>query len=320
MNAKSYLSLTMLSAVSIALTACGGGSSSSSSGGVDTSSKQELTSSNIGNVATILSGSTSLTSSAMSSTVNSSGSRGAVILPQSVLSKTVAEVIQASELSKSSSLVAKQATERATQTVSCPSGGTVTVTANGSGNNVSGSITYKQCKENTTMMDGKMLVSIAGSNTSVTIPNWKLTSPQINISLTNSAVSEGANGASYLNFTGVISVKSNGVTESVELSRYEMRSERDLSSNVGFVTLSGSIKTNCMNGWVTITTEERMATTYGDYCPTSGMFHYSGASNNVMSLHATSQGGMNVLLNGIIKKSYVSCRELERSSSSCPAL
>jgi len=344
---KIYLSLLAVSAVTIALTACGGGSSSddSSGGGDILYPKQEITAHNVSNVASVVYGSSSLIgrtvmSSAFSldsdidleeeyitnlSFSSSNGAKNVVALPQSALSAAVEQVQKASDLSRFNGVAAKQASSKETQTVQCSGGGSMTVTA--TDNNGSGSISYNQCKRGTTTTDGQVLVSVEGSDegsdTRVTIPNWKLTSDQVNVSLTNSEVRLGYDNEGYIvgsDFTGSVSVKNNGTTQSLEFNHYKITVSKDVGSNVTMMSQSGAIKSNCMNGWIKLSTAEKMATKDGDYCPTAGMFHYSGASNNVMSLQATSQGGMNLLLNGSIEKSYVSCKDVSSSGSTCPEL
>ena len=350
MKTKIYLSLLAVSAVTIALTACGGGSSSddSSGGGDILYPKQEITAHNVSNVASVVLDSLALIGrtadySALSFDPDidpaeyitnpyykfSHGAKNVVALPQSALSAVVEQVQKASDLSRFNGVAAKQASSKETQTVQCSGGGSMTVTA--TDNNGSGSISYNQCKRGTTTTDGQVLVSVEGSDegsdTRVTIPNWKLTSDQVNVSLTNSEVRFGPEPemAGYveltgIDFTGSVSVKNNGTTQSLEFNHYKITVSKDVGSNVTMMSQSGAIKSNCMNGWIKLSTAEKMATKDGDYCPTAGMFHYSGASNNVMSLQATSQGGMNLLLNGSIEKSYVSCKDVSSSGSTCPEL
>lgn len=327
------LASAVASVLSLALVGCGGDSAATGPGGSDLPgggsgsglsgvTQQSISSSNAVNLTSVIMGSTNLSGSAMSSAVNSAGSRNDMAQVDAVVELVEDQVAAIAGTVNLNGAQSKSLTPKQTQTITCPSGGNMVVTVTQSGStNAQGTIVFNSCKqESNSVMDGSMQVAQNGDRSEITIPTLTMESGQANMSLQNSKfITDDSTNYSYMKMTGTFSVPGGNQIQSASFKDYV--SESQYSSGKTTVTQSGLIKSGCMSGWVAVATPTALEFTGNSDCPSKGVLTYTGSNSSVLKLSVGQDGTtINLYLNDSMVKTYASCNDMEPDTSSCPTL
>ncbi len=191
----------------------------------------------------------------------------------------------------------------------CSEGGNISY----NGSETSGTITYNNCQEAGSTINGTMSVSANSDGTSgtMTLTNFSMTSDgETIISLESMAYTYQFNANYELSN---ISITMNGYAtsfgERTDFNNYKFGLTIDNNYNMTF-TIDGFIKTACLGAWIEITTTEDIQISYADSCPTAGKITVGGNGSS-LTIDFNANQSADVSINGGTPQHYSSCSELD---------
>jgi hypothetical protein len=171
-------------------------------------------------------------------------------------------------------------------------------------------ITYDNCKEANTTIDGQVKMSY---NESTGLITYTMSDYSIN----GEGISYTTPATTYMISSDTISYTATGEAtidgQSVAFDNYRYTLSR--VDNKVNISIDGSIKTACLGNWVTVKTNEVMQLSDTD-CPTAGDFEVQG-ENSKLRVKFSSDESVDVYLNDALAEEYGNCNELPDSSSVC---
>ncbi len=160
------------------------------------------------------------------------------------------------------------------ETEACPDSGSITSTFNDNG--TGGTLTYNECTSSGLVMDGSILFTFDEEGMSGTIRytdfSITYTDSQFNHTLVYTDVV-----ASYqwdMNGVAKVSTTINAYAilneKRTEYKDYKVETTIDINNNTRSMIVSGSIKSDCLGGWIEITTNKAILSNTYDICPSDG--------------------------------------------------
>ncbi|HIP18713.1 MAG TPA: hypothetical protein EYG78_05185 [Sulfurovum sp.] len=184
-------------------------------------------------------------------------------------------------------------------TEQCSDGGSVSY----NGNETSGgTVTFSQCEEYGTTINGTMTISINGAETTTIMTNFSVKTSYAEVYYSNATMDLNTN-------TYDMSVTATGYTIE-DGDRYDFENY-SLTKSGNSYTFSGLIKTDCMGGWVEIKTNKALVMT--EYsCPTAGEI-VSVGNNSELKMVFNADMSVDISVNGNLYNTYSDCEELPES-------
>lgn len=217
-------------------------------------------------------------------------------------------------------------------TEDCEDGGSMTMSATWTGpDQPSGpsemvdfeaTMTFNSCKEGTETNNGSFTLAFSGpldkptgltfttSNFthSDTATNDSITMTNVSVSITVPTISgEEITGGTFT-LDGAMSGTVDGDTISQEYDDFEIVLSSDSEGET--LSISGSLKANCIGGWVTIATNTAIFVPTGADCPTEGEITITSGGNTVKVV-AASNSTITVYFNDTLVQTYTDCEEVD---------
>lgn len=185
--------------------------------------------------------------------------------------------------------------------VECSEGGSISY----SGTETSGTVTYSNCQELGTTINGTMSITVNADATSgsMTFTNFSITDPEGSTLVWDSVI--------YTFTDTTMSVSMSGYSvyagERIDFDNYEFALTFD-SSDTMSLTVSGLIKTDCLGAWIEIRTTEAIQLNVFDDCPSAGQVVIGGGSS---SLTVDFNPDSSVDVSGSVSAHYDNCSALD---------
>lgn len=210
-------------------------------------------------------------------------------------------------------------------TTTCTGGGTKKETSNWSGSdsdpeNYTGTITYTNCKEGTSVWNGTTSITYQGTYQNPTkittlLNSMTYTDTNTNLSLSGLTITYNDIAYSGNNITSASAAMTGNIngtinSKAINASYNNFKIAYSFSGNNMNITLSGNINPVCVNSELTVTTNTTAVFTVGSRCPASGDITITDNTSNA-KMSFTSQGGMSVQFNDQTTASYTSCSQSE---------
>jgi hypothetical protein len=197
-------------------------------------------------------------------------------------------------------------------TVECSGGGSYSY----NGSKTSATFTFNSCTESGITMDGTLALTTNNEGTSgtLTYTNFSITQDENNKVVYSSATATFSFNDNYDVVDMSITINGYVVAsgERTDFDNYRLILAMDNNYNMS-ITINGSIKSDCIGGWVEITTNEAMVGNAYDDCPSAGQIVISG---NASSLTVTFNADGSVDVSGAVTNHYDSCNDLDTGACS----
>jgi len=186
--------------------------------------------------------------------------------------------------------------------VECSEGGSISY----SGTEKSGDVTYNNCRESGTTINGtiSIIINADGTSGTMTFTNFSFTDPLNRNSLVWDSLV-------YTFSDTTVSVIMSGYAvnagERTEFDNYEFDLTLDSSDNIS-LTISGMVKTDCLGAWIEIRTTEAIQLSYLDSCPSAGQVVIEGSSSS-LTVDFNADGSVDV--SGSASDHYDNCTQLD---------
>ncbi len=192
-------------------------------------------------------------------------------------------------------------------TVECSGGGSYSY----NGSATSATFTFNSCTESGITMDGALVVTANDEGTSGTLTYTDFSFTQ-----------DENNKIVYTSVTGTFSFNDNydvvdmsitingyvvALGERTDFENYRLTLAMDNNDNMS-ITVHGSIRSDCLDGWVEITTNEAIVGSAYDSCPSSGQIVIGGNTSS-LTINFNADGSVDV--SGSVTKHYESCDDLD---------
>ena len=291
---KTVGSLIAVSVFSVGLTACGGSDNSSSLSIPSESEHVSITASNSSQVSSTamiaISGYSDIDDSQASFKVVGSQNGSQLLdfakLPMNYLNTQ-----------KRSKALAKTVSE------SCSGGGSISADSE----DYSGSsftVSFSNCIEGGTTMNGKISVSESGDTSTATYSNFSLKDSEASV-VFNSAKFVTTDTRTSLDLTGYVEVGS----ERVDYKNYKVEAEQTLLYTYT-LSVNGYIKTSCTGKWLNIVTNRDIVISEYDNCPTEGKVTVNGNSSSLSVAYNDDQS-VDIYVNGGAAQHYDNCTDVD---------
>jgi len=198
--------------------------------------------------------------------------------------------------------------------------GTIECSESGSfaydGSETSATFTFNNCTESGITMNGTLSMTMNNDGTSgtLTYTNFSIIQDENNKVVYTSATAAFSFDSSYelINMTITINAYQVISGERTDFDNYRLTFVADSNYNVA-LTVNGSIRSDCLGGWVEITTNEAIQGNAYDDCPSAGQIVISG---NASSLTVTFNADGSVDVSGAVTDHYDSCNDLDTGACS----
>lgn len=195
----------------------------------------------------------------------------------------------------------------ATTSVSCPNGGSISI----SGSYPNLTMTFNQCKYGTATLNGSQSTSFSSitstsASFTATTSNFTYSDSSISVTMTNVTSNYSISfSGTYLSYTGTMSGTIGYTLASVSKSyQYDNFKITMTSSSSGTtLSISGRIKDDCLNGWVTVSTNTAIFIPTGSAYPTSGAVLVTSGSDTVKVVF-NSNSSISVYYNNTLVSTY----------------
>ncbi len=299
-NLKKKVSL-LLFVMSVSVFTVGCGSSSGGDGGTSVSTQPTVTITTE-NADKVISGTLQSISGAFEL-----GSGG--IPYTGTISNNIAK--SASKLNKLSNIAAatlEPGTLAESGTESCSGGGSVSYNGNES---TGGTVTFSQCVESGITIDGTMILTISGADTTTELSNFSLKGSYADAAYTYSFEAYYQTAIVHLN-TNTYDMDLTATGYAVEnADRFDFENY-SMTKTGNQYTFNGLVKTDCMGGWIELKTTKALVMDNSYDCPTAGEIISIGDNSEIRFVFNTDTS-VDVTVNGAAYKSYSSCDELPDS-------
>ena len=184
------------------------------------------------------------------------------------------------------------------------------------GSETSATVTFNNCTESGITMNGTLAFTTNNEGTSgtLTYTNFSITQDENNKVVYSSATATF--NLNEIGYTVDMSMTINGYVvasgERTDFDNYRLTLAMDSNYNMS-ITINGSIKSDCIGGWVEITTNEAMVGNAYDDCPSAGQIVISG---NASGLTVTFNANGSVDVSGTVTNHYDSCNDLDTGACS----
>ena len=189
--------------------------------------------------------------------------------------------------------------------IACTDGGFITTTNTGA--------TFSNCNESGIIMDGTMTVSGTETAATATLSNFSMILEGETIFYESLTFSFTLNAESQINS---MSITMDGYTsifgERIDYQNYTFAMSMDNFNAITF-SINGFIKTDCLGGWVELSTTEDIQINDTDPCPNAGQIVISGNSSS-LTVDFNSDGSVD--LSGAVTEHYSSCTNVPDSTCS----
>jgi hypothetical protein len=218
-------------------------------------------------------------------------------------------------------------------TEDCTDGGSMTMSATWTGpDQPSGpsdmtdftvNITFNSCTEGTETNNGTFTVAFSGSSDnptgisfttsnfthSDTVTNDNMTMTNVSVSITVSTMDGGGEITDGI-FTldGAMSGTIDGNTVNLEYDDFEIVLSSDPTGET--LSISGSLKANCVGGWITVTTNTPVYIPTVADCPTQGDITITSGGNTVDAV-VGSDSTITVYFNDTLVQTYADCEAVD---------
>jgi hypothetical protein len=192
-------------------------------------------------------------------------------------------------------------------TEQCSEGGTYSY----NGNETSGTITFNNCIESGITINGSMSITSNNEGTSgtITFTNLSLIQDENNKIVYTSVTATFNLNDNY--DTVDMSMTINGYVvvsgERTDFDNYKLTLAMDSNYNTS-ITINGSVKSDCISGWVEIRTNEAMLWNAYDDCPSAGQIVIGGNASS-LTIDFNVDGSVDV--SGSVSDHYNSCNDLD---------
>ncbi len=180
-------------------------------------------------------------------------------------------------------------------TESCSGGGSVSYDGN---ENTGGTVTFNQCVESGTTINGTMVLSINGADTTTNFTNFSVKAYDAEVFYSSATVNLNTD-----TYDMSVTVTGYAVDDG---SRYDFENY-SLTKTGNSYTFAGFVKTDCMGGWIEIKTNQALV--MYDSCPTAGDIVAIG-NNSELRMVFNSDMSVDVSVNGEAYDTYPNCDDL----------
>ncbi len=206
----------------------------------------------------------------------------------------------------------------ATQTEQCHDGGSISITSDGSG---SGTIVYNNCEMGDVTINGKVFVASTNKDSAtITFTDYSLKSADGEIVWKSAEYDYRAQNNIFvmsITMTGHISatgVRTDFIKYKTKITVNNYKNQYADNYSIS-LALSGFIKTNCLGGWIEISTPTDVVLKKNRICPTQGKIVVKG-NNSKYTLRFNTDQSADIEVNGD-NTHYDHCRDIEDEESSC---
>lgn len=185
--------------------------------------------------------------------------------------------------------------------VECSEGGSISY----SGSEASGTITFNNCQESGTTINGTMSTTLNEDTASgkMIFTNFSVRDQEGGILVWDSAI--------YTFTKTTMSVSMSGYSmyagERVEFDNYEFALTFDGNDTMSF-TVSGMVKTDCLGAWIEIRTTKAIQFNTFDSCPSAGQIIIEGGSSS-LTVDFNADGSVDI--SGSVSTHYDNCTALD---------
>lgn len=289
----SFIAISVLSA---GLTACGGSDSGSSTSVPSGSEHLAITGTNSDQVSVMaigaVLGSSDLNDSAEFKVVGAQNSTKLIDA-----AKTPVNILLNQKRSKA---LGKSVSEN------CSGGGSITASSTDITGN-SGTVTFNNCIEDGTTMNGKVSFSESGDTSTLKYTNFSLKDDEASV-VFNSATFVSSDSYSLLDLTGYAEVGS----DRADYKNYRVEAEQT-GSFTSTITIDGYIKTTCTVKWLNIVTNKDIVVNDFENCPTDGQLTVKG-NNSSLSVVYNSDQSIDISVNSGASTHYDNCTDVSSAN------
>jgi len=299
MKLRGFVKLLGIGAIALAMAGCG--SSDGDDGGVVPGESElvTITEENSENVMDAVFGSIDIGDGFENGPIfNSIASVQSVPMLKSIEIPTLTKVLSSSE---SLNTIAESGT------IECSGGGSYSY----DGSETSATFTFNNCIESGITMDGTLAftTNTDGTSGTLTYTNFSVTQDENNKVVYSSATATFSFNDNY--DVVDMSITMNGYViasgEKTEFANYRLVLTMDNNYNMS-MTINGSINSDCIGGWVEITTNEAIVGDAYDNCPSSGQIVIGGNASS-LTINFNADGSVDV--SGSVSDHYDSCEDLD---------
>ena len=185
----------------------------------------------------------------------------------------------------------------------CADGGSISVDGVSTSG---GSVVFNHCQERGIVLDGSAEVSVSGGTYAARFTDLTAVFSTGTLYLSDAGFTDYDNNFDFVIASGTANVQ--GIQ--IEVKNFTLNKE---FSNI---IVNSSIKTDCMGGWVDVTTTTPLVFDGSDLL-IGGALTVTGNSSN-MQLSVNADGSINVFLNGLLYANYSSAADLPQYNAVCP--
>ena len=185
----------------------------------------------------------------------------------------------------------------------CADGGSISVDGVSTSG---GSVVFNHCQERGIVLDGSAEVSVSGGTYAARFTDLTAVFSTGTLYLSDAGFTDYDNNFDFVIASGTANVQ--GIQ--IEVKNFTLNKE---FSNI---IVNSSIKTDCMGGWVDVTTTTPLVFDGSDLL-IGGALTVTGNSSN-MQLSVNADGSINVFLNGLLYANYSSAADLLQYNAVCP--
>lgn len=186
----------------------------------------------------------------------------------------------------------------------CADGGSVDVDGvSASG----GSVVFNHCQERGIVLDGSAEVSVSGGTYAARFTDLTAVFSTGTLYLSDAGFTDYDNSFDFVIASGTANVQ--GIQ--IEVKNFT------LNKNFSNIVVNSSIKTDCMGGWVDVTTTTPLVFDSSDLL-VGGALTVTGYNSSNMQVSVNADGSINVFLNGLLYSNYSSASDLPQYNAVCP--
>ena len=186
----------------------------------------------------------------------------------------------------------------------CADGGSIAVN---SVNTTGGSVTFNHCQERGIVLDGSAEITVSGGTYAARFTDVTAVFSTGTLFLSDAGFTDSGDSFDFAIASGAVNVQ--GIE--IELKNFT------LNKLFSDIVVNSSIKTDCMGGWVDVTTTEPLAFNSSDLLVGGSLTVTGGGSSN-MVVSVNADGSINVFLNGVLYANYSSAEDLPQYNAVCP--
>jgi hypothetical protein len=178
--------------------------------------------------------------------------------------------------------------------------------------NLNATATFRSCREGTSTLNGTVTLLLTGPADNPT----RLTFSSSSLTVTDSATGDNITMSNLslvitdtkMTLSGALSGTADGYAINEEYDNLTIEASSGAGGDT--ISISGTMKPSCLDGWITINTNINIFVATGADCPSAGEVIITSAGNSVKVVMG-SDSSIKVYFNDALEETYGDCSELE---------